>query len=124
MNVIEIVGINSVKFGRCAATGENAALAVRGKHDDGYAGMRSGQVGNIAAIDTFFVKRGNNSSAGGIVSNAAHKDGFMTIASKSGGGISGAAACAKFDLVDIDFGAKLDLIEETTLVGAEVVMVN
>ena len=61
---------------------------------------------------------------GSIIGDAAHKDGFMIITSKGRGSISGATAGAEINFVDVDFGAKLDLIEVAALVDAKIVVIN
>ena len=59
-----------------------------------------------------------------VVSDAAHKDGFVAIASKSGGSIGGATASAEEYFIDIDFGTKFELIKKSPSVGAKIVMIN
>ncbi len=124
IDVFEIVWIEEIKFGAGAAAGENGALAGRGEEDDRVAGMDVFDVANIAAVDAFAIKGGNDSFAGWVVGDAAHENGFVAAAGEGGCGIGGAAAGAEMNTVDVDFSAELDLIEIAAFVCAKIVVVD
>ena len=86
--------------------------------------MRTGRVSNVTTIDTLIVEGVNNCFAGRILRDTAHENRFMTIASKGSSGICSATAGAKLDFININLGAKLELVKKAAAISAEIVVIN
>ena len=103
IDAFEVFGVEVVEFGAGAATGHDSALAGRSEKNDGVAGVDVFSVADVATVDAFAIKSGDDGFTGGIIGDAAHEDGFMSAAGESGGRIGGAAAGAEMYAVDVDF---------------------
>ena len=81
-------------------------------------------ISNIACINAFAVQDVDNCLAGWVVCDAAHKDAFVAVAGEGCSGISGSAAGAKVNFININLGAKFKLIEKAFFVGAKIVVIH